>query len=227
MAAAGVALVLLLIPFIRNAGDEMIALQNWIGQLGIIGPIVFIAAVVLLTSIFIPFSLLSAVGGTLFGLGWGTCYMSIGMMLAAALNHQMAGRFLQKPITGFLEHLPKLLAMQQAVRSKGWRFQFILRLTPINATSVNYTLGAAGVRLSPYLIACLGAIPGIFAQVYFGHMATHLSKIISSTPPHSMTHIVVTVVGFLVVAGVMVGIGHLAKQTIAKGAAGSGSGAET
>jgi uncharacterized membrane protein YdjX (TVP38/TMEM64 family) len=221
MGAAVVALVLLLIPFIRNAGDEMIALQNWIGQLGIMGPVAFIAAVVLLTSIFIPSSLLSAAGGALFGLGWGTCYMSVGMILAAALNHMMAGRLLQKPITGFLEHHPKLLAIQQAVRSKGLRFQFILRLTPINATSVNYALGAAGIRLSPYLIACLGVIPGIFAQVYFGHVATHLSKVTSSTPAHSMTHTLVTVVGFLVVVAVMFGIGHMAKQTIAKAAADS------
>jgi uncharacterized membrane protein YdjX (TVP38/TMEM64 family) len=84
MGAAAVALVLLLIPFIRNAGDEMIALQTWIGQLGIMGPVAFIAAVVLLTSIFIPASLLATAGGALFGLGWGTCYMSVDVILAAA-----------------------------------------------------------------------------------------------------------------------------------------------
>jgi uncharacterized membrane protein YdjX (TVP38/TMEM64 family) len=221
--AAGVTVALLLIPFLRHAGDEMVALESWIGHLGIIGPIVFVTAVVLLSSLFVPSSLLSAAAGALFGLGWGACYMGFGTLIAAALNYLMASKLLQKPIGAFLKGHPKLLAIQQAVKKEGWRFQFILRLAPLNAASVNYTLGAGGVRFPPYLLASLGLLPGIFAEVYFGHIASHLSKLGLDTHPHSTTRTALTVAGFLVVVGIMLGLGRMAQRVIAKAGAGRSS----
>lgn len=212
--AAIVAIALLLIPFIRHAGDEIAGLQKWIETLGALAPLAFIAAVLVLTSVFVPSSILSAAGGALFGLGWGTLYMGLGMVAAAALNYFLANKLLGNMVAGPIARQPKLLAIQRAVRHKGLPFQFILRLAPLNAMTVNYVLATAGVRFPPYLIASLGVIPGTFAEVYFGHVASHLSKVAAGSHPHSPTHTILTVGGFLVVIAAMVIIGRIAKKAL-------------
>lgn len=211
---AGGLILLLLIPFISNAGDEMVALKAWIRSLGVLGPLAFVAATVILTSVFVPSSLLSTTAGALFGLGWGSVMMSLAMIIAAALDYMAANQLLQKRITKFLDHHPKLSAIDKAVQRKGLRFQFTLRLAPLSAVTINYVLGAAGVRFPTYMMATLGLIPGIFAEVYFGHVATHLSTVTAGASSHSTAHTVLTVAGFLVVAGVMLYIGRTAKRAI-------------
>ena len=45
----------------------------------------------------------------------------------------------------------------------------MLRLTPINPVTVSYVLGATRATFSTYLVACLGLIPSVAVEVYFGY----------------------------------------------------------
>ena len=81
-------------------------------------------------------------------------------------------------------------------------------------------LGAAGVRFPPFIIAVVGIMQGFFLEVYFGHLAKHVTKATADVGGHSTIGTVVTVLGFLVCVTVMVYIGRMAKKALADGGAG-------
>lgn len=214
--AGGTALLLVLIWFAQDAGDEIKALEAWISGHGLLGPFVFVAAAVVLSSVFVPSSVLGAVAGALFGLGWGAFAMITGGMFGAALNYLLAKKFLGNRIAHFLQRHSKLLAVQRAVQREELRLQFMLRLAPINEASMNYILGAAGVRFSPYLLATLAMIPGLFVEVYFGHMAKHVTKAAAKVSTQSTAQLLFTIAGFLVCMVVMIGVGRMAQRALSE-----------
>lgn len=212
--AAGTLVLLLLAWFGRDAGDEIKALEAWIAGLGILAPLVFAGIVVVLTSVFVPSSLLSAVAGALFGLGWGTLAMSAGGIVGAALNYWVAHKLLGNRIAGVLQRHPRLQAIQRAVQRGGLRLQFMLRLAPVNAVSVSYVLGATGVRFPTFLIATVGLIPCLFVEVYFGYMARHITSTAANVTTPSTLHHALTIGGFLLCVVLMISIGRRAQRTL-------------
>jgi uncharacterized membrane protein YdjX (TVP38/TMEM64 family) len=52
----------------------------------------------------------------------------------------------------------------------------LLRLTPLNPATLSYLLGAAGVRFSGFLTACLALTPSLFIEVYFGNVGKHVAR---------------------------------------------------
>jgi len=213
--AAGALVLLVLVWFGRDAGDEIKALEAWIAELGILGPLVFAGLVVVLSAVFVPSTLLSAAAGALFGLGWGTLAMSVGGIAGAALNYWIAHKLLRNRIAGVLRRRPKLRAIQRAVQREGLRLQFVLRLAPVNAVSVSYLLGAAGVRFPPFLLATVGLIPALFVEVYFGYMAKHVTKTVASVSTPSTLHHVLTIGGFLLCLVLMISIARVAQRALA------------
>tara|TARA_R110000850_G_scaffold233259_2_gene358182 strand:- start:1329 stop:2069 length:741 start_codon:yes stop_codon:yes gene_type:complete len=212
---AGGLILLAVIWFARDGKDEIEALESWVSSHRVMGPIIFVCAVVFLTSIFVPSSLLSVVAGALFGLGWGSLAMIAGSIIGAVLDYLIANKILSRRIADIVKHHPKLSSIQRAVDGGGWRIQFILRLAPLSAVTVNYSLGAAGVKFRSYLIATLGLIPGLFVEVYFGHVAKHVANTSAGVSEHSNTHLALTIAGFLVCVVLMVAIGRIAQRAIA------------
>jgi len=212
--AAGTIVLLLLAWFGRDAGDEIKALEAWIAGLGILAPLVFTAMVMVLTSAFVPSTLLSSVAGALFGLGWGTLVMSAGAIVGAALNYWAAHKLLGNRIAGVLQRHPRLQSIQRVVQRGGLRLQFMLRLAPVNAVLVSYVLGATGVRFPTFLIATVGLIPGLFVEVYFGYMAMHITNTVASMTTPSTLHHALTIGGFLVCVVVIISIGRMAQRAL-------------
>jgi uncharacterized membrane protein YdjX (TVP38/TMEM64 family) len=212
--AVGALVLLALCWFGRDAGEEIEALEAWVAGLGNIGLLVFIVIVVALTSFFMPTTVLSVVSGALFGLGWGAFAMIAGCVLGAALDYVIASTFFRARIAAILQRYPKLLVMQRAVQQRGMHVQFMLRLTPISPVLVNYALGSAGVRFLPYLLASAGLIPGLFVEVYFGHVAKHVTSVSAGTSSHSTAHTVVTIGGLVLCVLVMIRIGSMARRVL-------------
>jgi len=214
--AAGALFILALVWFGRDAADEIEAMEAWVAQHGIMGPIVFAGAVVILTSVFVPSTALSIPAGALFGLGWGAAAMIAGGIAAAALDYFIAKKWLRARIEKSLARRPKLLAIQRAVEREGLRFQFLLRMAPINAVLVSYILGAAGVRFRPFILAAFGIAPCLFVEVYFGHLAKHATKAAAGASSQSHLQLAISVAGFLVCLIVLIRIGHMARRAIAE-----------
>lgn len=198
----------------KDAGSEIKSFEAWINGHGLLGIIAFIAVSVVLTSVFVPSSVLSAVAGAVFGLGWGTVVMTIAAVSGALLDYVIANRLLSDRISKLLEKYPRMLAIQRVMQNEGWRLQVMLRLAPVSAVSVSYVLGSAGVRFSSFFLGALGLIPGLFVEVYFGHAAKHVVSAAGGDSPHSQSHVVLTLAGFAVCVLVMIAIGRKAKRAI-------------
>ena len=190
-------------------------METWIAGHGVWGRVAFVGMIIVFTSMFVPDTVLAIAAGAMFGLVWGTVLTVVGAVITAALNFLAARGLLRPRIESMLEQHPKLQAIQRAANREGLRLQLLLRLAPINPVSVSYVLGASGVRFSTFLIATVGLIPGLFVEVYFGYLASHVTKVAGKASEHSTLHTVVTVVGFVVCIVLMIAITRIATQALA------------
>jgi uncharacterized membrane protein YdjX (TVP38/TMEM64 family) len=213
---AGLCVLTAVVWFGRHAGDEIKAMESWIAGHGAWGWVVFVGMLIVFTSMFVPDTLLAVAAGVLFGLAWGTVLTIVGVMITAALNFLAARRLLRPRIEKMLEQHPKLRAIRRAATREGLRLQLLLRLSPINPVSVSYVLGASGVRFSTFMLATIGLIPGLFCEVYFGYLASHVTKVAGNVSEHSTLRTVVTIVGFVFCIALMIFISRVASKAIAE-----------
>ncbi len=216
---SGGLILLALYGFGGDCEKELKALEAWAAGQGKLGLVIFIAVVVISTSFFVPSTLLSAGAGVLFGLGWGSFAMIIGCIIGAVLNYVLADKFFSARIIKLLHNRPKLLMMQNTVKKGGLRLQLLLRMVPISAVLVNYVLGAAGVPFRTYILATAGLIPGIFVEVYFGHVAKHVTSVSANAASHSTAHTMITIGGFLLCVIILIRVGRVARQALAEAGA--------
>ena len=212
----GLALLMLFDWFGQDLVEEIEIVEKWIEGHGALGWIVFVAMIVVLTSVFFPISVLAMAAGATFGLVGGTILTFAGALVTGAVNFHVADKLMRARIDKMLEKYPKLRAIQLAANREGLRLQLLLRMAPINAVSVSYVLGATGVRFSTFMIALLGLLPSIIVNVYFGYTASHMTKVTGKASEHSTLQTTVTVVGLLVCITVMVAITRVATKAISE-----------
>ena len=145
-------------------------IQNWIESAGHAAPILFMGIYVLSTILFLPGSLLTLLGGALFGPIWGTLYNLIGAttgaMISFLISRYLASGWIEKKTAGKTQQLIK------GVESEGWRFVAFTRLVPIFPFNLlNYALGLTKISFSQYSIATLiFMLPGALAYTYIGYI---------------------------------------------------------
>jgi uncharacterized membrane protein YdjX (TVP38/TMEM64 family) len=209
------AVVILLIVLLgREAGHHVAALERWIAALGPTGLVVFVGFFVLGTSVLIPESLFAIAAGAMFGVWPGFVTVLVGNVLAAMLQYALARRLLRDRIQRLLSSRPQLAAVQRAVLKDEMRLQLLLRLTPLNAASLSYVFGTAGVRFAGFLLACVGLVPHVLMEVYLGHAGQELTRLGGGTRPHSLLHVGVTFGGLLIAAIVVFIVSRIARRTI-------------
>lgn len=148
---------------------DVVALERWIENKGIVAPLLFMAIYVIATVVFFPGSALTLVGGALFGPVLGTFYnltgATIGATLAFLVSRYLASDWVEKKTHGRLKQL------KQGVESEGWRFVAFVRLVPLFPFNLlNYALGLTRIKLSHYSIASyLFMLPGTIAYTYLGY----------------------------------------------------------
>jgi uncharacterized membrane protein YdjX (TVP38/TMEM64 family)/rhodanese-related sulfurtransferase len=145
------------------------ALEQWIEEAGLAGPLVFMLIYAIATVFFLPGSVLTLAGGALFGPVLGTFYNLTGATIGAVLAFLIA-RYLA---SDWVEHKTggRLKQLKQGVEGEGWRFVAFVRLVPLFPFNLlNYALGLTRISLSHYLIATyLFMLPGAIAYTYLGY----------------------------------------------------------
>ncbi len=145
-------------------------LKNWIDQQGNAGPLLFILLYIIGTVFFLPGSILTLLGGALFGPVAGTFYnltgATIGAILAFLIARYLAYDWVEKKTGGRLKQL--LLGVQD----EGWRFVAFTRLVPLLPFNLlNYALGLTAIRFLHYVIATyIFMLPGALAYTYLGYI---------------------------------------------------------
>lgn len=162
----------------RQLGAYVPQFANWVGSLGVWGPVVFIAGYALATVAFIPGSILTLAAGAIFGLVQGTLFVFLGAWIGSALAFLVARYLARSPIERRLANNSRFSTIDQAVQKQGLKIVFLLRLSPIFPYNLlNYALGLTKIRFSDYLIASIGMIPGTFLYVYYGKALGSLAAV--------------------------------------------------
>jgi len=169
-------LVLLLILVIGIAAAVMYrdqlnvaALENWLLEAGPAAPILFMIIYAIGTVFFLPGSLMTLLGGALFGPWWGTFYnltaATLGAMLSFLAARYLASDWVAQKTGG------KMKQLITGVENEGWRFVAFTRLVPLFPFNLlNYALGLTKISFSQYSIAtyvCM--LPGAIAYTYLGY----------------------------------------------------------
>jgi uncharacterized membrane protein YdjX (TVP38/TMEM64 family) len=197
-----------------NVQDLLKQALEWVAQLGPWGPVIFIALYVVATVFFVPGSVLTLGAGAVFGVMWGSIYVSIAATLGATCAF-LVGRYLARDaIARKIEGNERFAAIDRAVASEGWKIVGLTRLSPVFPfTLLNYAFGITRVKLGHYVLASwIGMMPGTVMFVYLGSLA----KAASGERARTTGEWALYGVGLLATVGVTLFVTRIAKQALAK-----------
>jgi len=195
-------------------GEILQSATGAIESLGVWAPIAFISLYAISVIFFVPGSVLTAASGTLFGVFWGSVYVSIASVLGATLaflvGRYLARRWVEKKISGN----ETFESIDGAVAKEGWKIVGLTRLSPVFPfTLLNYAYGITRVKLSHYVLASwIGMMPGTFLYVYLGSLGKAASEAGSKSPVEWSLY----GVGLLATIGVTLFVTKLARRALAK-----------
>jgi uncharacterized membrane protein YdjX (TVP38/TMEM64 family) len=210
----GVAIVLIGSARYFHVQDLLKQALDWVGQLGPWGPVIFTAIYVVATVLFIPGSVLTLGAGAVFGVVWGSVYVSIASTLGATCAF-LVGRYLARnAIARKIEGNERFAAIDKAVANEGWKIVGLTRLSPVFPfTLLNYAFGLTRVKLGHFVLASwIGMMPGTVMYVYLGSLA----KAASGERTRTTGEWVLYGVGLLATVVVTIFVTRLAKQALAK-----------
>ncbi|CAD5978665.1 TVP38/TMEM64 family protein [Planktothrix agardhii] len=159
--------------------DLLKNLLDWVANLGFWGPVAFIIIYNLATILFVPGSLLTLGAGIVFGVFWGSIYVSIGSVIGATFAFLIGRYFARDWVAKKLENYEQFKAIDQAVGQEGWKIVGLTRLSPIFPFNLlNYAFGLTNVSLKDYFLASwIGMLPGTILYVYMGSLIGSLAQL--------------------------------------------------
>ncbi len=189
-------------------------IEAWIKHSGPWALVIFVLLYAVLCTFFVPDTVLGIAAGTIFGFTHGLLAALLGSLLGAVLQYALARRLLRPTVERFILTKPALAAIQVAVLQQEFRLQLLIRLTPLNRTLTNYMLGAAGVGFARFIAACVGFIPMLCLEVYFGYAGKQMAEVTSQAGHTGALHDVMLFVGLAVAIIVMVIISRMARRAV-------------
>jgi pyruvate/2-oxoglutarate dehydrogenase complex dihydrolipoamide dehydrogenase (E3) component/uncharacterized membrane protein YdjX (TVP38/TMEM64 family) len=190
--------------------------EDFVRQLGSLGPLLVIVAYIASTVIFVPGSALTIGSGTLFGLQTGFIVVFIGANLGALCSFLLARSFLRDKVAAWAAVHPKFRSLDKAIGRQGFKMVLLTRLSPVFPfVLLNYFLGLTAVRTGAYVGATLlGMLPGIFLYVYIGAAARDALAGPSATADFYQQ--VLKYVGLVATIAVVVIVTRVARQALRK-----------
>lgn len=150
--------------------------QTWIARLGLWGPLatisINVAQVVLAP---IPGQFVGVVNGYLYGVGLGTLYSMIGLLLGTTLA-MLLGRRFGRPIVERLVNPVQLTRWDDIAGHQGPWFFFLVFLFPFVPDDIaSFLIGLSPLAIPHMLVmTTLGRLPGVFVSCWVGAYATRL-----------------------------------------------------
>lgn len=159
--------------------EQLRHVLEWVASLGPWGPIAFIGLYVAATVAFLPGSILTLGAGALFGVLKGTVIVSIASTLGATAAFAVARYAARGWVARRLRGHANFEAVDEAVKTGGWRVILLLRLSPVFPFNVfNYAAGLTDVPMGQYIGASwLGMLPGTILYVYVGSAAKSVAVV--------------------------------------------------
>lgn len=152
---------------------------EWIRDRGAAGVAVFIGVYIVATVLFVPGSILTLGAGFVYGVLFGTIWVSIASTIGATAAF-IVGRYLTRDwVSGKISGNKRFASIDDAVGNEGWKIVGLTRLSPIFPFNLlNYAYGLTKVSLRDYFLASwIGMLPGTVMYVYIGSLAGDLATI--------------------------------------------------
>jgi uncharacterized membrane protein YdjX (TVP38/TMEM64 family) len=142
------------------------ALGSFVNKAGIWAPIVYMIVYAVGVCLFVPGTLLTGLGGAIFGAYWGFLYVWVGAMLGASVAFWI-GRTLGRDFAASLVG-DKLKKYDDAIERNGFAAVLYMRLLYFPFTPMNFGMGLTKVRFWDYFFGTgMGIIVGTFIFVFF------------------------------------------------------------
>lgn len=145
-------------------------IEALLSDAGSSAPFWFILMYACASVFFLPGSVLTLLGGALFGPYWGTLYnltaATLGAMLSFLIARYLAADWVARKAGGRLQKL------MLGVETEGWRFVAFTRLVPLFPFNLlNYALGLTRIRFAEYSLATfICMLPGAIAYTTLGYL---------------------------------------------------------
>ncbi|HKJ86238.1 MAG TPA: TVP38/TMEM64 family protein [Spirochaetia bacterium] len=155
------------------------SLLDWVREQGVLGVIVFAGVYITATVFFIPGSILTLGAGFVYGVVWGTLYVSVASTIGATAAF-LVGRYLARDwVASKVAGNERFSSIDAAVGNEGWKIVGLTRLSPIFPFNLlNYAYGLTKVSLRDYFFASwIGMFPGTVMYVYIGSLAGSLASV--------------------------------------------------
>ncbi len=164
------AFVLAALYVVRFTSLKEFLTQDQLGRLldaaGLWAPLIFILVYSAGVCLFVPGTLLTALGAALFGAYWGFVYVWLGAMLGATASFWI-GRTLGREFAVSLIG-DRMKRYDEAIERNGFATVLYLRLIYFPFTPLNFGMGLTRVRFLDYLLGTgLGIIVGVFIFTFF------------------------------------------------------------
>ncbi|MGA2956129.1 MAG: TVP38/TMEM64 family protein [Thermodesulfobacteriota bacterium] len=142
------------------------ALSQFLDRAGFWAPLVFMLVYAAGICLFVPGTVLTALGAALFGPYWGFGYVWVGAM-AGAIMAFWIGRTLGRDFAASLIG-EKLKKYDEAIERNGFATVLYLRLVYFPFTLMNFGMGLTKVRFWDYFVGTgLGILVGTFIFTFF------------------------------------------------------------
>ncbi len=153
------------------------AFEAWVRGKGVWGGVLFGLVYVAGALVFVPGWIMTIGAGLVFGAFWGTVVVSLSSTVGAAGAFLIARYLARARVEAFAKRSDRYRAIEAAIREKGWRVVFLLRLSPLVPYNLsNYLYGLTPLRFWPYVLASwAGMLPATVFYVSLGaagHAAT-------------------------------------------------------
>lgn len=200
----------------RQATPYVKDFTQWVDNLGVWAPVIFILGYIVATVAFVPGSILTLAAGAIFGLLWGTVYVFIGSTIGACLAFLISRYMARDWVEKKLEDQPRFQAVDRAVGREGGKIVALMRLAPVFPFNLlNYGLGLTKVQFWQYALACVAMIPGTLLYVYYGYLAGSVAQVASGVEREATVwDWVIRIVGLVAVIAVTWIITRKAKAAL-------------
>jgi uncharacterized membrane protein YdjX (TVP38/TMEM64 family) len=209
---------LLVLMRVLNVQQYLKTALDWIDTSDWIGILAFVLLYIAATVLFIPGSILTLGAGFIFGVFWGTVYVSVASTIGATAAF-LVGRYLARDwISGKVEGNQRFRAIDDAVGKEGWKIVLLTRLSPVFPFNMlNYAYGLTKVKLRAYFFASwIGMIPGTIMYVYIGSLAGDLATLGTGARSRTPMEWALYGLGLAATIAVTVYVTMVAKRAITK-----------
>lgn len=198
----------------HRLADSVPAIERFVAMLGPWGPVIFIAAIVVVQPLLFPNTVFGLIGGVLFGLPLGFLYYFVGVYVANLLVYLIGRRVLRRTVLEALSRRPDIQAAVTAVKREGTSLVFWLRMVPLNPAMFSYAFGAIEIPFRAVVVGTFGMLPHLLFDVYMGTVAAHVTEMASEGHSRWGVESVGLVLGLVAAAVVVWRVYRIAKAHV-------------